>query len=192
MGEKLNSFYWIRIYIVSSIFFLNFKFCTAQETLFDTLLNKNVLIGNVDFGHIQDSLWFKEYLHLHSLEIEKIDELFIASKLGNKSIEASKEIEFMTLLEDVTLVEVYFGSWCSDSHNWLPYFYLLSKVFMFQDKVQLIGIPKTQNYRDIKYPDKNIEKVPTFIVYRQDIEMGRIVENPDNIFFDDFFSILKK
>ena len=73
MGEKLNYVYSIRTFIIFCYFVLYFNYTTAQQVILDTLLNKNVLIGNVEFQHIKDSLWFKENLHIDSLEADKID-----------------------------------------------------------------------------------------------------------------------
>ena len=45
---------------------------------------------------------------------------------------------------------------------------------------------------DVKYfvEDLQVERVPTFIVYRGDREIGRIVENPKVTMLDDLIQIL--
>ena len=46
--------------------------------------------------------------------------------------------------------------------------------------------------KDIKYfvEDLKIERVPTFIFYRDGKEIGRIVENPSNSLVEDFLDII--
>lgn len=68
MGKKLNYFYSIRTCLIFCVFVFSFNYTIAQEVILDTLLNKNVLIGNIEIEHIQDSLWFKENLFSDSLD----------------------------------------------------------------------------------------------------------------------------
>lgn len=186
MGKKLNYFYSIRTCLIFCVFVFSFNYTIAQEVILDTLLNKNVLIGNIEIEHIQDSLWFKENLFSDSLDNAVIP--------GSKDVHINnfaKIIELLDIAENIH-VDAYFGSWCSDSHTWIPYFYFFSKRVGIDDNIKLVGLPKSQKYRVLNFPDKNIIKVPTFIVYLNGEELGRIVENPISSFSLDFLSILKK
>jgi len=76
-------------------------------------------------------------------------------------------------------VEVVFGSWCSDSLDHLPIF------IKIQEMVGAERLPSTYLGVDRKMKDPDglvaslkIERVPTFIVFRKDAEIGRIIETP--------------
>lgn len=77
-------------------------------------------------------------------------------------------------------VEVYFGTWCSDSQREVPKLIKLLKHADFDmDKLTLVGVG-----RDKIVPEKseeerqqlNITNVPTIIVYQNDKELNRFVE----------------
>ena len=80
-------------------------------------------------------------------------------------------------------VDIYMGTWCGDSKNWVP---------KFLNVWDALGLKRSQlNFMALydiedKYKQgpngeekgKNIHRVPTFIFKKQDKEIGRIVEFP--------------
>lgn len=94
------------------------------------------------------------------------------------------------LLEDVDIT-LFMGTWCEDSQREVPRFVkILQEVGYPPERVRLI----TMN-RDKKTP-QNYEKglsiinVPTFIFYREQEEVGRIVEYPIESLESDMLKIL--
>jgi len=88
--------------------------------------------------------------------------------------------------------DVYFGYWCDDSKNHIPVFLkILDTVNVPEFKVNFFEVERKAN-ADQKYfvEDMMVEKVPTFIFYANDFEMGRIVENPKNSFLQDMMIIV--
>jgi hypothetical protein len=89
-------------------------------------------------------------------------------------------------------IDVYLGLWCSDSRNNVPQFIKLIDI-IGQDEVTVnyYTVERKAN-KDIKYyvPDFNVERIPTFIFYREGKEIGRIVENPQKSIIDDFLEII--
>jgi len=91
-------------------------------------------------------------------------------------------------------VEIYLGTWCSDSQSHVSAYF---KVLEMADNplIQTIytGIPRDKAAR-LKYlpQAKNIEKLPTFLVYKDGKEMGRIVETPAKSVEEDLLAILNK
>lgn len=89
-------------------------------------------------------------------------------------------------------VEVYLGIWCIDSKNNVPRF------MKIMDLVK--GLNPTITYFDVKRSDKKgtpyfveelkIERVPTFIFYHHNKEIGRIVENPLKSLGEDILAII--
>lgn len=79
---------------------------------------------------------------------------------------------------------VYAGSWCDDTHMWLPKFYkTVERAGVKKKNIQLFGVDRDKktvgNEKDKTGPEKilQVERVPTFIVYYKDKEIGRIVES---------------
>jgi hypothetical protein len=88
--------------------------------------------------------------------------------------------------------DVYFGYWCDDSKNHVPVFLkILDAVNVPEFKVNFYEVEKKAT-ADQKYyvEDMMVEKVPTFIFYAHDFEMGRIVENPKNSILQDMMIIV--
>jgi hypothetical protein len=134
-----------------------------------------------------------------------------ASLWGQKAVERSAILQlpewkqiYETYVPDAAVIDslrgrvagfradVYFGSWCDDSKNHVPVFLKI---------VDSLNVPEfTVNFFEVdkksasgqKYyaPEALVEKVPTFIFYRQDSESGRIVENPKDSILMDMMLIL--
>lgn len=88
--------------------------------------------------------------------------------------------------------DVYFGSWCDDSKNNVPLFLkIIDSIDEPEFKVSFHTVEKKPTTGQ-KYfvEDVLVEKVPTFIFYRNDVEIGRIIENPKESMLQDMMQIL--
>jgi hypothetical protein len=83
--------------------------------------------------------------------------------------------------------DVYFGYWCDDSKKNVPVFLkILDTLNVPEFKVIFYEVDKKVTADQKFYvEDMMVEKVPTFIFYSNDFEMGRIVENPRNTILQD-------
>ncbi|RYD81588.1 MAG: thioredoxin [Sphingobacteriales bacterium] len=79
---------------------------------------------------------------------------------------------------------VFGGSWCDDTHMWLPKFYkTVERAGVEKKNIALYGVDRDKkpvgNLADKTAPemDYKIDRVPTFIVYYKGKEIGRIVES---------------
>ena len=90
-------------------------------------------------------------------------------------------------------VEVYLGQWCPDSRNHVPTFLKLLDKLGTPVQVRYFGLPRKAS-KDVKYyfEEKQVEKVPTFIFWRDGKEIGRIVEKPKTGIVEDIMDILYK
>ncbi len=93
-----------------------------------------------------------------------------------------------------TEVEIYFGSWCSDSHDHVPPFLALmdevkSLTATEPASVKFIALDKKKSHRDFKN-DRNIDRLPTFVFLRNGAEIGRIVESPKKSIAEDTLQII--
>lgn len=106
---------------------------------------------------------------------------------------SAQAIDFLRSYDKEVLIEVIYGSWCPDSVLNVPSFI---KVVQEADnphlKTRFIGVDRTKKDPANLVKGKDIERVPTFIVYQGKKELGRIVENPLNSIEEDLVEILKK
>jgi hypothetical protein len=90
-------------------------------------------------------------------------------------------------------IDVYLGLWCADSRNNVPPFIKILDTVGGVVPVKFFNVQrkpvKTIKYFSDRY---QIEKVPTFIFYRGDKEIGRIIENPTVGLVEDSIAILSK
>lgn len=88
---------------------------------------------------------------------------------------------------------VFFGTWCKDSISEVP------KILRILDaaenknlKLALYGVDRAKN-EGLGMSEKfSIQRVPTTIVLRDGVELGRIVEYPENSNEEDLLKILGK
>ena len=106
-----------------------------------------------------------------------------------------KEKYIDQLRENINKVDILiiFGSWCSDSKIQVPRFYkILDQAKYSERKLKLIGVNRDKNALSVNITDKNIERVPTFIVYKDGVELGRIIETPKKTLEKDLAKIVAK
>ena len=88
-------------------------------------------------------------------------------------------------------MEVYFGSWCPDCAAHLPAFF---RVLELADtpllKVSYVGVPQSKDKRGPYCTERRIARVPTFVVFVDGREVGRIVETPEKSLEEDLAKIL--
>jgi hypothetical protein len=90
-------------------------------------------------------------------------------------------------------IDVYLGLWCPDSENNVPPFLKILDATGIPVSVRLFRVERKPSKSIRYFVDKfQVERVPTFIFYRGDTEIGRIVENPKTGLVEDMTSILGK
>jgi hypothetical protein len=89
------------------------------------------------------------------------------------------------------VIEVYFGSWCSDSMAHVSAFF---KVLDLADTPLLravyFGVPEAKDKRAPYTGGRKIDKLPTFVVMVDGREAGRIIETPKKSVEKDLVRIL--
>jgi hypothetical protein len=88
-------------------------------------------------------------------------------------------------------IEVFGGTWCSDTHDLLPGFYKGMDAAGLTDSQITLHLVN----REKKTPDGSAEKyhitnVPTFIIFKGDKQLGKIVESPKTTVEGDIAAIL--
>jgi thiol-disulfide isomerase/thioredoxin len=105
-------------------------------------------------------------------------------------IDSETLVELKPLLKDVTLT-VFMGTWCEDSQRETPHFYkILDDSNFDESKLTLITVSDEKTTSQGFEEGKNITNVPTIIFYKNDKELGRIVEYPIESLEKDMLAIL--
>jgi thiol-disulfide isomerase/thioredoxin len=169
--RKLGLFFLIFISIVS---------CNGQQlnkTEFDEAAGDNILIGQINL----DGLKSAPYSGWFNLEYNdyQVDDASLAT--------VDKDV----FIDEIKIVLV-FGTWCSDSRREVPRFYKILNNLAYDlnnMKVICVNTNKTAEGEGVESID--IQRVPTFIFYRQGVEIGRIIETPNVSLEKDLVKIIR-
>jgi len=90
-------------------------------------------------------------------------------------------------------ITIVWGTWCGDSRLHVPRFYKVLKDAGFPEhKITLIEVNRDKKSVTAIVDHLNIERVPTFIIFEADKELGRIVEQPEETLEKDLLELLAK
>ncbi|MFM8913396.1 MAG: tetratricopeptide repeat protein [Flammeovirgaceae bacterium] len=94
-------------------------------------------------------------------------------------------------------MKIFFGSWCGDTKRELPKMAkILERLSFPQKNLTLIGVNNSIDaYKQSPQREEaglNIYRVPTFIIYKNDKEVGRIVEYPAETLERDLLKIFSR
>ncbi len=88
------------------------------------------------------------------------------------------DIDYLQKVLGLIKIEVYFGHWCSDSVKNVPAFIkIMEELDNDSYQVEYWSVPEEKEKRK-EVNGRKLEKVPTFIVFFEGKEVGRIIENP--------------
>lgn len=114
--------------------------------------------------------------------LKGFDSYMINTGVLNKLLEIEKD--------DIT-IKVVMGVWCPDSRREVPRFMRILYAWQFPEtKLTFIGVDDAKQSPIGEYAGLNIVRVPTFILYKNNIEAGRIIENPVTSLEQDMVNIL--
>lgn len=100
-------------------------------------------------------------------------------------------IDMIKVLHGGVDIVVVMGTWCGDSKREVPRFLKIVDLASIPlQQVKFYGVDRTKKSSDGITKRYNIERVPTFIFFKNDKEVGRIVESPRNSLEEDILSIL--
>ena len=88
-------------------------------------------------------------------------------------------------------IQIFMGTWCSDSRREVPRFLKIIDLIDFdQDSLQIISVDRKKKSPTNDEKNKDIKFVPTFIINKNRNEIGRIAEFPIITLESDLLSIL--
>ena len=104
-----------------------------------------------------------------------------------------KQINEILKLNSSYSFVLFSGSWCGDSRIEMPNIVsLLKSLEITESHFEIIGVSrdKTEPRQYIKKYE--IRYVPTLIIFKNEKEIGRLIESPENTWELDILEILKK
>ena len=97
-----------------------------------------------------------------------------------------------TDITDYTIT-IVLGTWCPDSRREVPRFMKIADLWGFpEEKIRFLGVDINKIAPLEDFPALGIERVPTFIFYKNNSEAGRIIEVPVTSLEQDTRDILKR
>jgi hypothetical protein len=143
-------------------------------------------------NYSDQSTWLLGYFPLSALKTYPHSRYFIEGSEtyvpDGAAVEKLKNTDWTAIK-----IKVVMGSWCPDSRKRVPHFFkVLSLCGYPEGKVELIGVDNTKFSPIENFNDLGIVRVPTFIFYKNNIEAGRIIENPVTSLEQDMVNILNR
>jgi len=89
-------------------------------------------------------------------------------------------------------ITIVLGTWCSDSKREVPRFYKVLDDAGYNDSlVKVIAVNRDKKAVFFDIDKLDIQRVPTFIIYKNGEEIGRIIETPKKSLEKDLGKIVK-
>ena len=162
--------------LILIILFSGFLIAQERNKIIKDSFSEPMLIGYCTREVFSDSVfasWFKPEYESYKPDSSNIEEL-------------KKDIGDI----DITIV---MGSWCSDSQWYVPDFYkVLDEANYPSGRVKLIAVDEDKKTEGDEIDSLSIKLVPSFIFYRNGLEIGRVVESPEKSLETDMLGILTK
>ena len=88
-------------------------------------------------------------------------------------------------------IKIFMGTWCHDSMREVPRLYkILDELYYDYENFEIIGLTKDKKGYFQDYATFGVTNTPTIIFYRNDVEIGRIIEEPKGSLEDQMARII--
>jgi hypothetical protein len=127
--------------------------------------------------------------NLQGLKTTPFDEWF-NKEYAEYKLDTSSLDQVKPLMKGVSVVLVM-ATWCSDSRREVPRFYkMLDYLHVKTKKMQVFCVDREKKAGDSPVANYKATYVPTFIIFKKDKELGRIIESPAESLEKDLLKIL--
>lgn len=89
-------------------------------------------------------------------------------------------------------IKTFFGTWCHDSQREVPRMLMLLTSIKQHNIQELIGLSYYKTEPKNRAKAHKIQFTPTFVIFRNELEIGRIIERPEKSLAQDLNAILSK
>jgi thiol-disulfide isomerase/thioredoxin len=153
------------------LIFILITSCSSQKPIVNSKGNLVGISQKSDFQSGTFKTWFDNEYNGYTADNEVLEN--IKTNLNNITIKA------------------FMGTWCGDSRREVPRFYKILNTLNFKTKnFEMIALDRSKQTPDNLQEGFNINYVPTFIFYKNNKEIGRIVESPIESLETDFLTII--
>lgn len=161
--------------LVAFVLFTTIIGCTAQKkeatAVKDEAGNLVGIATKESFLETPFNEWFTENYNLYEIDTEVLSSL-------------------KPLLKEIS-IKAFMGTWCGDSQEQTPVFYKILDAAEYNfNKLEMVTVNRSKSTPDNLQEGFNIERVPTFIFYKEGKEIGRIVEFPQETIEADMLKIV--
>lgn len=161
------------------LFMCSWVFANAQvvnKIVFDEIAQENILYGQCTQAAFTDPMFDSWY-----------------SPEYNNYKPISKIISKLNPLISGITIKVVLGTWCSDSQREVPRFLKIMSLLEINERmaIELICVNRSKTAVEVGVTEGYVEFVPTFIVSRNNVELGRIIETPTKTLEEDLYNLLK-
>lgn len=113
-------------------------------------------------------------------------------KIENEYLPSQKIINQIRKNMQPLSVDVFLGTWCSDSRREVPAFFKIIDESGIGNKmkINLWAVDRNKTLKNGLAQKCKIEFVPTFVFYESGKEIGRIVEMPEGLLEEDMLNII--
>lgn len=147
-------------YFFLFIFTITLSSCNAQQEVTATKNKSGDLIGFVNkeaFNQAPYNSWFNQNFDTYKPDATTISSL-------------KEELKGVT-------IKAFMGTWCGDSKRETPHFYKVLELADFNLKnVEMVTVNRSKRTPDNLQEGLDINRVPTFIFFKNGKEIGRYVE----------------
>jgi thiol-disulfide isomerase/thioredoxin len=158
---------------------------------YEVTIGEPVVIDQPETDFSEQSTWLLGYFTKSRLTSSPHSEWFIK---GYDSYNPDNDVinQLNAIPKDILTIKIVLGTWCPDSRREVPRFMRIIDLWQYPaEKITFIGVDNAKLSPVGEYESLNIERVPTFIIYKNNIEAGRIIENPKTSLEQDIVNILK-
>jgi thiol-disulfide isomerase/thioredoxin len=160
------------------------------ETQNQTLLSTTDFVPEDDFS--SQATWLLGYFNPVQLTHEPYSKWYTKG-YDDYQFNTDAINELLQIKKDELSIKVVMGTWCPDSRREVPRFMRVLDIWQFPAaNVTFIGVDDAKLSPVGEYEQLNIQRVPTFIIFKNNIEAGRIIENPSTSLEQDMVNILER
>lgn len=147
-----------------------------NQVIIDPDLDRKILLGQVDESGLTNPIFVENWQGSYDIYVPDK----VVTKKLKKLFKKDKDLSVM----------VFLASWCGDSKEHLPDFVKLAHKIKLKN-VSYFALNRKKIMPEMDEIKFRIERVPTFIVYQGDQEIGRIIETPEVSLEKDLLQIVE-
>jgi len=175
-----------------------FTACKTKEPVADTSTRRELPqesiaeVTRAEINFSDQETWLLGYFNRWQLTSEPHSNWFLP---GYDSFQPGTEAlnKLLDINSDDLTIKIIMGTWCPDSRREVPRFLRIIDLWQFPVKnITFIGVDNAKLSPVGEYEKLDIQRVPTFIFYINNIEAGRIIENPKTSLEQDMVNILTR